>query len=280
MFQRSVFYVLILISQTACSQYQEERIKLPDELKEISGLEKVNDSLLVAMNDGGNEPRIYFINLKGVILHSTLIENAVNTDWEDLTLDTKGNLYIADVGNNLNKRKNLKILKVNLAESLQKESVSAEIIDFHYEDQIAFPPESANLNYDCEGIYFSNDSLFLISKNRSKPWNGIATIYVLPSKKGTYVAKKVNGLQLGNGGWRKDAVTAADKMNEQFYFLTYNYLIEYSEKEGNLTKINQYTFTEYTQKEAVVVFSENLIIVAAESHPLLGGPFLYIITKK
>jgi hypothetical protein len=280
MLQRAVFYLLILFSQSVSSQYQEERIKLPEELKEISGLEKVNDSLLVAMNDGGNEPRLYFINLKGVILHSTLIENVVNTDWEDLTLDTKGNLYIADVGNNLNLRRDLKILKVNLAESIRKESVSAEIIDFQYEDQKAFPPETAMLNYDCEGIYFSNDSLFLISKNRSKPWNGIATIYGLPSEKGTYVAKIVNELQLGNGGWRKDAVTAADKSDGQLYLLTYNYLIEYSETKENLVQFNKYTFNEFTQKEAVAVFSEKVIVVAAESHPLLGGPFLYLITKK
>ena len=280
MLKRSVFYLLILISQNVYSQYKEGRIKLPEELKEISGLEKVNDSLLVAMNDGGNEPLLFFINLKGEILHSTRINNVVNTDWEDLTTDTNGNLYIADVGNNFNNRKELKILKINLAESLQKDSLSAEIIEFNYEDQIAFPPETAKLNYDCEGIYFSNDSLFLISKNRSKPWNGVASIYGLPSKKGAYIAKKVNELPLGNGGWRQHAVTAADKSNEKLFILTYSYLIEFNETDHGLVQFNQYTFNEFTQKEALVVFSEKLIVVAAESHPLLGGPFLHLIRKK
>ena len=280
MLKRSVFYLLILISQNVYSQYKEGRIKLPEELKEISGIEKVNDSLLVAMNDGGNEPLLFFINLKGEILHSTRINNVVNTDWEDLTTDTNGNLYIADVGNNFNNRKELKILKINLAESLQKDSLSAEIIEFNYEDQIAFPPETAKLNYDCEGIYFSNDSLFLISKNRSKPWNGVASIYGLPSKKGAYIAKKVNELPLGNGGWRQHAVTAADKSNEKLFILTYSYLIEFNETDHGLVQFNQYTFNEFTQKEALVVFSEKLIVVAAESHPLLGGPFLHLIRKK
>ncbi len=122
--------------------------------------------------------------------------------------------------------------------------------------------------------------MFLISKNRSKPWNGVASIYGLPSKKGAYIAKKVNELPLGNGGWRQHAVTAADKSNEKLFILTYSYLIEFNETDHGLVQFNQYTFNEFTQKEALVVFSEKLIVVAAESHPLLGGPFLHLITKK
>ena len=71
-----------------------------------------------------------------------------------------------------------------------------------------------------------------------------------------------------------------DKFNEKLFLLTYSYLIEFNETGDSLVQSHEYTFNEFTQKEALVVFSEKLIVVAAESHPLLGGPFLHLITKK
>jgi sugar lactone lactonase YvrE len=85
---------------------------LPKDLKEVSGNETIRNSNLIWMlNDGGNESKIYAVSEQGKIKREVYIKNK-NHDWEDLTSDEKGNIYIGDFGNNLSKRKNLTILKI------------------------------------------------------------------------------------------------------------------------------------------------------------------------
>ena len=89
---------------------QKNKFSLPTELNEISGLVVYNDSLLFAHNDGGDDPRIYVLNLKGEILHSCLILNVKNNDWEDIELDEFGNLFIV-ILEIIETTENLQILK-------------------------------------------------------------------------------------------------------------------------------------------------------------------------
>lgn len=72
--------------------------------------------------------------------------NAPNTDWEDLTMDDKGNLYIADVGNNLNERKDLCVLKLNANSAFQSDSINVEKIYFSYAGQRFFLQKPLVLN--------------------------------------------------------------------------------------------------------------------------------------
>ena len=99
---------------------------LPKKLKEVSGIETVKGSNLIRMlNDGGNKARLYGLSTKGKIKKELKID-ARNNDWEDLTSDDEGNLYIGDFGNNRSDRKNLAILKVNVND-LQKTLVAVEL---------------------------------------------------------------------------------------------------------------------------------------------------------
>lgn len=275
-----LFFLLLFCTISLNAQYREVKVKLSEELNEISGLEIINDSLLVAHNDSGNKPQLYFISTDGNIQHTTVITNAKNVDWEDLTQDDKGNLYIADVGNNLNSRKDLCIYKVKISEALKHDSVRAEIISIHYQNQIAFPPTEENLDYDCESIYWKEDSLYLVTKSRSKPWKGITTIYGLPAKAGDQIAVPIDSILIGEKRWQKDAVTSADVQGDILCLLTYNRMIIYKDEKGELQKCASYKFKKYNQKEALVMESLDKIYVAAEKHRLLGGPYLYIIRKK
>ena len=85
---------------------------LPYALKEVSGISIDKKSELFWMiNDGGNKERLYGVSTDGKIIEEIKVD-AKNHDWEDLTKDDKGNIYIGDFGNNQNRRKNLKILKI------------------------------------------------------------------------------------------------------------------------------------------------------------------------
>ena len=65
-------------------------------------------------NDSGDEPRIYPTGRDGKLKISArkadapgvLIGGVVNSDWEDIAVDSSGRIIIADVGNNSNAKKN------------------------------------------------------------------------------------------------------------------------------------------------------------------------------
>jgi hypothetical protein len=276
--------------------WAQDKMKLPKELNEISGLEKLNDTVLIAVNDSGNSPDIFFITLKGKILNKCHVINASNNDWEDLTMDDKGYLYIADVGNNMNDRRDLCVLKVNADKAFKNDSVTVQKIAFSYVDQTAFPPDAQSFKYDCEAIYWRNDSLHLITKNRSeKPkedihvgsnpyWDRFPEDYVIPDVPGNCIAQhsseNILYLHSVRGKGIKDLVTAVDYADGIMAVLTYSELRTFrlNKEDGELTVSKGWgtkVFKKLEQREAIAIYSKKKIFVAAEKHPLLGGPFLY-----
>lgn len=289
--------ILLALQLDQCLLAQK-KIRLPHELNEISGLEKFNDTVLIAINDSGNSPDVFFIDFRGTILKKCKVYNATNTDWEDLTSDDKGNLYIADVGNNMNNRRDLCIWKLNTADAFLRDSVVAQKISFSYEDQSEFPPNEENLRFDCEAIYWMNDTLHLITKNQSKKpengkdpygdtWNRYPEDYVIPDQPENYLAQhfahNVPYLQEVKNSGIRDLVTAADFSYGVIATLTYSECraIRLNNSGNSLGDVNgcqSYRFSKLEQWEAIVILSEKVIAVASERHPLLGGPFLAIFT--
>ena len=86
----------------------------PSSLKEISAIEKTAlSNTLWVIQDAGNNNHLYGLNTKGDIIKDISIDNIQNIDWEDLTSDHLGNLYIGDFGNNNKTRKHFAIYKVS-----------------------------------------------------------------------------------------------------------------------------------------------------------------------
>lgn len=275
---------LLIFSYQLVAQSKNKKIKLPAELNEISGIEKLNDTILIAINDSGNSPEIFFINLEGKIIHKTIVSNALNNDWEDLTTDNDGNLYIADVGNNSNQRNDLCILKVNALEAFRVDAIKVEKISLNYTHRINSPVAVEYNAYDCEAIYWLNDSLYLLTKLRSKPakndeMNG-TFVYVFSSAVGSYNLGPSNHYWTGGNNKLKHQVTACDQFGEELAILTYGFIYFYRIGLPRETPKESIKFKRLTQKEALVYLSANKIIVAAEKHWLLGGPFLYTIDLK
>ena len=157
---------------------------LPGEINESSGIEalKIGGEYLTH-NDAGNRPYLYKINHKAEIVDVIKLK-LPNVDWEDLAHDKKGNIYIADTGNNNNRRKELAIYKVNL-----KHPDKPQAIRFTYEDQKEYPPKPEDRNFDCEAVFWHQGSLYLVSKDRGRETT--AKVYHLPDKPGEYVAKLI-----------------------------------------------------------------------------------------
>ncbi|AEA43668.1 hypothetical protein [Fluviicola taffensis] len=255
----------------------QKTTRLSKDLKEISGLVFANDTTLIAHNDGGNDPELFVLNLDGSIRHKVTITNAENEDFEDIALDSKGNLYIGDFGNNNNKRTDLKILKVSLQKVLDNQDVEAKFIEFSYPEQTTFPPTLKEKYFDCEAMSFYNDSLYLFTKCRTEPFDGKCFVYTLPTNPGTYKANKKYYLIIGKRDWFRDAITGADIRENKLVLLTYNRIIVHSFENGRPKYESHNTLLPITQKEAIAIHSSGRIYVADERQKIIGGGNLYVI---
>ncbi|MDD7915866.1 hypothetical protein [Polaribacter ponticola] len=148
----AIIFSVFLIS--SCHNFGQLKVvaDLSKKIKEVSGTEVVLKSDLIWMiNDSGNKPILFGLNEKGEIIKDIYIKSK-NHDWEDLTSDEKGNIYIGDFGNNQSTRKNLRILKVS-KKYLKKKNAEVEKIEFEYENQHKFPPKKKELYFDSEAFF-------------------------------------------------------------------------------------------------------------------------------
>jgi hypothetical protein len=169
--------------------------KLSDTLNETSGLITINGELW-SMGDNGNPNAIYhFDKTTGVILQSIYITNVINHDWEELTIDDK-NIYIGDFGNNNGNRTNLAIYKISRSQITTKkvDSITAEIINFSYSDQVDFTSHANANRYDMEAMMVLNDTLHLFSKD----WvDGHTRHFILSTTPGTYSIAPIDSIDAG-----------------------------------------------------------------------------------
>ena len=280
-FSRLTFLFLIFTFTLNTLLAQKKRIaKLPKELEEISGLVFLNDSVLITHTDSGGEPILYFLNLEGKEIHRVQLLGATNVDWEDITFDGKGYLYIGDIGNNNNARTDLCIYKVNSKNILKKDSVKSEKISFTYTEQKTFPESKPDRHFDAEGLAFFNDSLYIFTKNRTVPFDGKCFGYKIPTKVGSYKLTKQFELFLGKDGWFKDSATAVDIRDNKCYILTYNRLMIYTIEDGKFKFLKHILLTPLSQIEAVAVNSKGEVYIADEKQKLLGGGNLYKVNTK
>ena len=145
---------------------------------ETSGLAFFNDTIL-SINDSGNDPTLHALrSTDGQHIQSWPIANALNLDWEAIALSpTK--VFIGDVGNNMGNRTTLDIYWLDRALLLPSTTtLTAQKLTFKYADQPIGPLPANAHNYDCEAIFFWQDSLHLLSKNWQNLWT---RHYVLPT---------------------------------------------------------------------------------------------------
>ena len=248
---------------------------IPLELFEVSGLSiNKEQNIFWMINDSGNKPILYGLDKDGNIIKEITIR-AKNRDWEDLTVDKKGNIYIGDFGNNKNERKNLSILKIN-KDSLNtnQKFITPEIISFTYPEQTKFPPKNKKRHFDCESLIFHNDSLYMFTKSRSSKNKGKTNLYQLPSEKGDYKAKFINTFNTceDKGCW----VTSADINDDgsKIALLTENSVFIFSDfNTTNFFKSNvkRYSFNHSSQKESVCFKNDSTLYIADEYVGINGG---------
>ncbi len=191
-FLKQLAFILLCTNCTVNYGQLNYVAKLPSDLKEVSGVESIpNSANFWMVNDGGNYPRMYLVNVKGYISKTLYIEGR-NEDWEDVTKDSLGNIYIGDFGNNNNDRKQLKVYKLAATDIATKKSIVPEVIEFSFPNQKKFPPKKKDRHFDIESFFHYNGYLYMFTKSRVKKAYGRTDLYKIPATPGTHEAEFIS----------------------------------------------------------------------------------------
>lgn len=245
---------------------------MPEELKESSGMVFYPPNRIVHINDGGNRPSLISTDTIGNIIQNYCVPGAENHDWEELCKDNKGNLYIGDFGNNRNAREDLRIYKLPSQKVFDGEDdYLLELIEFQYEDQMRFPPRKKYRNFDTEAMIHIGDSIYLFTKNRTKPFSGYTYCYKIPDLPGYYIAEKVDSFYSGNGPKEVDWITASTfrENPRTLVLLGYNKMWMFYYFKGTKFfsgKHNVLYFNTFTQKEAITFKNDNTLFLSDEKN--------------
>ncbi|MBD0830801.1 hypothetical protein ICJ83_01520 [Aestuariibaculum sp. TT11] len=253
-----LYAFLILV---ACSNGKLKVVAdIPKHLKEVSGNEiTTNSDLIWIIEDSGNKNNVYGLNDDGEIVKDIDIKNANNMDWEDLTTDTMGNLFIGDIGNNDKNRKWLSILKISNPETI-KNKTKAEVIRFKL-------PKGESPK-DFEAFFLFNDFFYLFSKETGK-----ARLIKVPNKAGKHTAEIVTEFNLEG---KHNEITSADISEDGKTVVLLNHekvwkLTNFTDDNFFNGTIENLAFEHKSQKEGVCFLDNNTILITDESNDDLGS---------
>ncbi len=195
MFSISKSFIFIIMVALSCKDNTLKVLsKLPKSLAETSAAETTDNAAVIwTIEDSGNKNHLYAVNKNGDIVKDIKIDNAKNTDWEDLTSDNQGNIYIGDFGNNNGTRNSFTIYKINRPDTITFKT-TAEIIRLDF-------PETLK-NKDFEAFFLWKNYFYLFSKDHKK-----CTLVKAPNQTGYQKAEIVATYNFNKKG---NKITAAD----------------------------------------------------------------------
>ena len=276
---RFILLVAALIPLLGFGQQLTLVTTLQDSIQETSGLINL-EGTLITHNDSGGQPALYELDsVSGNISRSVTIENATNTDWEDICHDSSY-IYIGDFGNNNGSRTDLKIYRLLISDYLltPNDTVTVDTINFSYSDQTDFTPSLLSTNFDAESIFAYNDSLYIFTKNWVNNWTNI---YALPKTPGTYQIDRVDSIDaqgLITGGTYNNT---ANTILLSGYTFTDPFIVEisgFTSNDFSSGTINRYLIPPPAgasiQIESITYFEANQYYLTAELNAN-GPPTLY-----
>lgn len=265
-------WLLLVCSTVACGQNLRLVTAMPNVLSENSGLLRSPQGRLWLHNDSGDSAKLYEMDTFGVVQRTVLVTGVQAIDWEDITQDPQGRVYVGDFGNNNNNRQNLAIYRLPSLDSLTGNTTTAEAIRFYYPEQTAYPPTNAELKYDAEALIYYQDSLYIFTKDRTNPHQGYTWLYRVPADTGYHAAELLDSFNTQQTNVIFEVTGAALSPNgQQLALLGATRLWLFSNFsngrffDGNVQVLN---FSGISQKEALDFASNSLLYIGNESSPL------------
>jgi hypothetical protein len=278
--KKNSFYFLFLML-VSCTNFGQLKLvaDLSKSLKEVSGNEIIaNSDLIWMVNDSGNKAEVFGVNQQGKIEKVVKVK-AENHDWEELTSDKKGNLYIGDFGNNNQKRKKLTILKIENQDLLNNDKVEVDKIGFEY------PKLSGKkkVSFDAEGFFYHQNYFYIFTKSRQKKELGKTLLFKVPNKEGKHIAEYVSEHSFCNS--INCRITAADissdgkkvvLLNHQAVFV----LTNFTDDDFFSGKLKEMPLEHTSQKEGVCFKDDYTLFITDEySMSTKGNLYAFSIKK-
>lgn len=245
-------------------------------LEEISGIEFDKYGNLWAINDGGNTPQLHRLDSLGNITKSITITNGENLDWEDMTQDYFGHFYIGDFGNNSNNRNLLTVYKIENPIDIKGNETSAEIIKFKFSDKFDTTPNDTIKNFDLEAFIYYEKALYLFTKNRTEPFDGITNVYKMGYYASNQSAKLVGSFKTCESGkylcWITSAALSPNK--KTLALLSYNKMWVFKNWENDdffSGDVKEIPLGMVTQKEAITFQNDSIVLITDEVFKGFGG---------
>jgi hypothetical protein len=201
-----------------------ETWRIDSAVEESSGLvaSVAHPGVFWTHGDSGTGNWLFAVDGTGRVKARVQVKGAELSDWEDLTSDGAGHLWLADSGNNDNDRRDLAIYRVPEPDPAGRGEVRIDrTVRFSYPDQVAFPGDGPR-NFDAEAVFWGDGRLYLLTKHRS---DQKTTLYRFPADEGTVVLERISEFEVGGpqdktGGKVTSASLSAD--GQQLAVLTYH----------------------------------------------------------
>lgn len=267
------FFSALFVSCSAKNEPQQ-LFGLPKPLKEVSGITLSKNSFW-AIADSGNKNLVFQVTDEGKIEKELLLSDATNIDWEDLTSDAQGNLYIGDFGNNDNTRKDLCIYAIS-KDSLEKSETKAVAkINFSYPEQKDFPPVKTEMKFDAEAFIVYQNHFYIFTKNRSKNFDGTTLLYRVPMQAGNHQATLIGSFitdKKYNSGVITGAAISPDQQRIAILSHQKVWVFEAFKDDAFFSgKITEVALNHHSQKEAITFKDNTTIWIADEKVKKSGG---------
>lgn len=274
----------IVITYASYQLYQYKYVTIDKTLTEISGIEFDKNMKLWAINDGGDKAKLYQVDKSGEVKKTITITNAKNIDWEDMTQDDFGHFFLGDFGNNENLRKWLTIYKIENPIDIKGNTTQAEIIKFNYPEHQTFPPTDENKEFDVEAFIYYKKHLYLFTKNRTTPFNGITTLYKIGDHAANFDAEKLSTFKTCTLAEKLCWITSAalSPSRKRLALLDSQRIWLFENWQGDdffSGDVYQIDLGIVTQKEAITFYNEDYIVFTDEEFHGIGRN-AYVINLK
>lgn len=273
LFKLSILYFILFISCSSKTDSGEKIVTLfdfPKDIREVSGI-TFHNNLIWSIQDSGNSNEVFGFDESGKLIEQIEVQDAENIDWEAITSDKQGNLYIGDFGNNDNDRQDLAIYK--LASS--NYSKVSEKISFYYPEQTDFPAKKKEKLYDCEAFFLYQNAFYLFTKNRSKGFDGSSLIYKIPAIAGNHPAKLIGKFKTC-ANYNSCVITGATISSDekQIVLLGHDrlWLFNNFKVDDFLSgKLSELELNHHSQKEGICFKDNETLFIADERSKKIGG---------
>jgi hypothetical protein len=233
---------------------------MPNYLKEVSAVETTSKSDLIwVIEDSGNNNHLYGLDESGSVKKDIKILNSKNIDWEDLTSDKNGNIYIGDFGNNSKKRKSFTIYKVVNPDN-EVDTISAEKINF------VLPNNIKSQNFES---FFLFDNTFYIFSKDSKT----CRLLKIPNVIDDHTAILLSDYKLKG---KHSLITSADISDDGKTIVLLNHdkvwqISDFKSDDFFNGIIKELKFGHYSQKEGVCFKTNATLYLTDESNGAAGS---------